>query len=146
MPEDKAIKTVCVIGTRPEAIKLAPVIHALRQRPESFQTRILATAQHREMLDQVLDCFSLTPDTDLDLMRPDQTLSDLTSRTLTGLSEYLEENRPNLVLGQGDTTTTMAAALASFYLRIPFGHVEAGLRTGDLYAPVSYTHLRAHET
>lgn len=135
MPNNSVLKIVCVLGTRPEAIKLAPVIHALRQRPGSFQTLILTTAQHREMLDQILDCFSLAPDTDLDLMRPEQTLSDLTSRALSGLHEYLEKDRPDLVLGQGDTTTTMAAALASYYLRIPFAHVEAGLRTGDLYAP-----------
>ncbi len=124
-----------VIGTRPEAIKMAPVIRALRKSPELFQARILVTAQHREMLDQVLEVFSLTPDADLNLMRPNQSLSGLTARAVKEIGGYLEINRPDLVLVQGDTTTMMSAALASFYARLPFAHVEAGLRTGDLFAP-----------
>ena len=122
------------MGTRPEVIKMAPVILALRRRGP-WQVRVLATAQHREMLDQVLDVFGIVPDADLDAMRPDQDLAALTARLMTGLDACLEEYRPVLVLAQGDTTTVLVTALASFYRKIPFGHVEAGLRTHDFDYP-----------
>ena len=125
---------LCVVGTRPEAIKMAPVVLELRRRPWAH-VRVLATAQHREMLDQVLGLFSIVPDRDLDLMRPNQTLAALTARLLAALDETLELERPWAVLAQGDTTTVLATALACFYRRLPFGHVEAGLRTGDLAYP-----------
>jgi UDP-N-acetylglucosamine 2-epimerase (non-hydrolysing) len=128
-------KTVlCVVGTRPEAVKMAPVILALQREPWA-RVRVLATAQHRQMLDQVLGFFGITPDVDLDLMRPGQTLAGLTSRLMASLDQVLEAERPDVVLAQGDTTTVMVAALASFYRRIPFGHVEAGLRTHDIDNP-----------
>lgn len=128
-------KTIlCVVGTRPEAIKMAPVILALRQQPWA-RVRVLATAQHRQMLDQVLSFFGIAPDIDLDLMRPGQTLAGLTSRLMEALDSVLADERPDIVLAQGDTTTVMVAALASFYRRIPFGHVEAGLRTHDIDNP-----------
>jgi UDP-N-acetylglucosamine 2-epimerase (non-hydrolysing) len=119
-----------VFGTRPEAIKLCPLIRELRSRDE-FPVRICVTAQHRGMLDQVLDAFQVTPDYDLDLMRPHQTLSGLTARVLEALEEVLAAASPGLIIVQGDTTTTLATALAAFYHRIPSAHVEAGLRTGD---------------
>jgi len=122
------------VGTRPEAIKMAPVVLELRRRPWA-RVRVLATAQHREMLDQVLGLFAIAPDRDLDLMRPNQTLAALTARLLDGLDGALEQESPWAVLAQGDTTTVLATALACFYRRIPFGHVEAGLRTGDLAYP-----------
>lgn len=122
-------------GTRPEAIKLAPVVRRLRERPERFHLRVVTTAQHREMLDQVQSLFGLTPDVDLDLMRPDQTLNSLASRALASLDPVLEEERPDWLLVQGDTTTAAAGALAAFHRRVPVGHVEAGLRTGDLEHP-----------
>ena len=129
------MKTVlCVVGTRPEAVKMAPVILALRREPWA-RVRVLATAQHRRMLDQVLGLFAIAPDVDLDLMRPDQDLADLTARMLTALDASLREERPDVVLAQGDTTTVLATGLACFYRRIAFGHVEAGLRTGDLANP-----------
>ncbi len=128
----KRIAVVC--GTRPEAIKLAPVILALR-RQSDVECRVCITAQHRQMLDQVLRDFEIVPDADLNLMRPDQTLGGLTARALEALDRYLAADQPQLVLAQGDTTTTFCAALASFYHRIPVGHVEAGLRTGNLEAP-----------
>jgi UDP-N-acetylglucosamine 2-epimerase (non-hydrolysing) len=127
-------KLAVVIGTRPEAIKMAPVILALRGEPW-VELRVIATAQHREMLDQVLPLFGIKPDIDLDIMRPDQSLTDLTASLLTSLGGILDERTPDLVLAQGDTTTVMAAALASFYRHIPFGHVEAGLRTGKMCSP-----------
>jgi UDP-N-acetylglucosamine 2-epimerase (non-hydrolysing) len=123
-----------VAGTRPEAIKMAPVILELRRRPWA-RVRVLATAQHREMLDQVLEVFGITPDVDLDLMRPNQSLPDLTARMLTAIDATLESERPHAVLAQGDTTTVLATALACFYRRLPFGHVEAGLRTRDMDYP-----------
>lgn len=123
-----------IFGTRPEAIKLAPVILAL-QRARGLDCRVCVTAQHRQMLDQVLEVFAIRPEADLDLMRPDQTLADLTGRALSALDRYLAEDQPDLVLVQGDTTTVFCATLAAFYRRIPVGHVEAGLRTGDLNAP-----------
>ncbi|NWA26172.1 UDP-N-acetylglucosamine 2-epimerase (non-hydrolyzing) [Pseudomonas gingeri] len=127
-------KVLCIIGTRPEAIKMAPVIKAL-QADGSIDCRVLATAQHRHMLDQVLDFFDITPDIDLDIMRPNQSLATLTARLLEGLDEVLLAEKPDVVLAQGDTTTVMGAALACFYQRIPFGHIEAGLRTADIYNP-----------
>ena len=127
-------RLLCVVGTRPEAIKMAPVIQALRREPWAV-VRVLATAQHREMLDQVLGLFGVRPDVDLDLMRPNQALADLTARMLEGVDRVLAEEEPQAVLAQGDTTTVLTTALACFYRRIPFGHVEAGLRTGDLAYP-----------
>ena len=123
-----------IFGTRPEAIKMAPVVRAIEAH-EGLLSRVCVTAQHRGMLDQVLEFFELEPHHDLDLMRPHQTLPELTARALTGLSEVLKIERPDLVLVQGDTTTAFAGALAAFYAGIPSGHVEAGLRTGDLAAP-----------
>jgi UDP-N-acetylglucosamine 2-epimerase (non-hydrolysing) len=127
-------KVICVVGTRPEAIKMAPVILALQQQPWA-QVRVLATAQHRQMLDQVLSFFGITPDIDLNIMRPNQSLTSLTARLLLELDEVLLSEKPDIVLAQGDTTTVMTVALACFYHRIAFGHVEAGLRTWDLYNP-----------
>jgi len=128
------MSVLCIVGTRPEVIKMAPVVLALR-RVGQRDVRVLATAQHREMLDQMLRMFGIVPDLDLDAMRPNQTLAALTARLLTGLDACLARYRPSLVLAQGDTTTVMAAALASFYRKIPFGHVEAGLRTHDFDRP-----------
>ncbi len=131
----KATKKIAVIfGTRPEAIKLAPLILALKAHP-AFTCEVCVTAQHREMLDQVCSVFGIAPDTDLNLMRPDQTLADLTASALTGISAYLQSARPDMILVQGDTTTVFSAALAAFYQHIPVGHVEAGLRTGNLQSP-----------
>jgi UDP-N-acetylglucosamine 2-epimerase (non-hydrolysing) len=130
-----AARTVSVIlGTRPEAIKLAPVIRELR-RDRRLRCRVCVTAQHREMLDQVLEVFGIVPDTDLNLMRRGQSLSGLTARAIAALGAHLQVERPDLVLVQGDTTTVFCAALAAFYHDVPVGHVEAGLRTGDLRAP-----------
>ncbi|SFH51459.1 UDP-N-Acetylglucosamine 2-epimerase [Nitrosospira sp. Nsp14] len=127
-------KILCVVGTRPEAIKMAPVILALKEHP-AFECRVLATAQHRNLLDQVLRVFGIEPDMDLDIMQPDQTLAALTARLLPALDDVLQAEKPDVVLAQGDTTTVMAVALASFYRRIPFGHVEAGLRTWNMAYP-----------
>src|SRR5262245_25850133 len=124
-----------VFGTRPEAVKMAPVVRALRARGDRVELVVCATGQHRRMLDQILAAFQITPDIDLDLMRPDQTLADLTADSVRRVDAALGDVGPDAVLVQGDTTTAMAAALASFYRRIPVGHVEAGLRTGDLYRP-----------
>ncbi len=129
------IKTLVIFGTRPEAIKLAPVVRALQARPERFAVHVCVTAQHREMLDQVLEIFHLQPDTDLNLMRPNQTLAGLTAAIFTHLDPVLQAVQPHWVLAQGDTTTVMAAALLTFYHRVRFGHVEAGLRTGDKWRP-----------
>lgn len=123
-----------VFGTRPEAIKMAPVVRALRDAP-GLVTRVCVTAQHRSMLDQVLEAFDLVPDVDLDVMRPGQDLPGLTAAMLLGLRDVLATERPDLVLVHGDTTTCLAATLAAFYARVPVGHVEAGLRTGDFAAP-----------
>lgn len=128
------IKVMSVFGTRPEAIKMAPLVLELDSRPE-FESIVCVTAQHRQMLDGVLECFSITPDYDLDIMQTGQTLSDITSRVLEGLGGVLREAKPNLVLVHGDTTTTFASALGAFYEKIPVGHVEAGLRTFDRYSP-----------
>ena len=127
-------RVLLVFGTRPEAIKMAPVVRALKASPD-LDTRVCVTAQHREMLDQVLQLFEIKPEHDLDLMKPGQGLFEITSGVLLGLKEVLAEVEPGLVLVHGDTTTTLAAALASYYHRVPVGHVEAGLRTGDIYSP-----------
>jgi UDP-N-acetylglucosamine 2-epimerase (non-hydrolysing) len=124
-----------VFGTRPEAIKLCPLARCLSADSERFQVQVCVTAQHRAMLDAMLGRFEVKPDYDLDVMRPDQSLGELTARILSGLEPVLAGAKPDLVIVQGDTTTTMAAALAAFYHRIPVGHVEAGLRTGDLAQP-----------
>lgn len=128
-------KILAVFGTRPEAIKMAPVVNALRSRPDRFSCVVCVTAQHREMLDQVLGLFSIVPDHDLNLMRPGQGLPDVTTAVLREFPAVLAMERPGLVLVHGDTTTTMAASLAAYYARVPVGHVEAGLRTGNKYAP-----------
>jgi UDP-N-acetylglucosamine 2-epimerase (non-hydrolysing) len=128
------LRVLSIFGTRPEAVKMAPVIQALRARPE-IESRICVTAQHRQMLDQVLDLFDLHPDFDLDLMRHDQTLASLTAEIFTRLDPLLEKEKPDWILVQGDTTTVMAASLNAFYHHIRVGHVEAGLRTGDRSQP-----------
>ncbi|MES9963899.1 MAG: UDP-N-acetylglucosamine 2-epimerase (non-hydrolyzing) [Candidatus Sedimenticola sp. 20ELBAFRAG] len=127
-------KILVAFGTRPEAIKMAPVIQELKKHPD-LQPIVCITAQHREMLDQTLELFGITPDEDLDLMTPGQDLSSLSARILTGMAPIFETHKPDAVLVQGDTTTTFCAALSAFYHRIPVGHIEAGLRTGDLTAP-----------
>ena len=128
------MKILTVFGTRPEAIKMAPVVKALSQTP-GVDSQVCVTAQHRQMLDQVLELFEIKPDYDLDLMRPGQDLTDITSNVLLGMRATLQACQPDLVLVHGDTTTTCAAAMAAYYQRIAVGHVEAGLRTGDIYAP-----------
>ncbi|ARZ02681.1 UDP-N-acetylglucosamine 2-epimerase [Yersinia ruckeri] len=128
------MKVLTVFGTRPEAIKMAPLVHALAQ-DEAFESKVCVTAQHREMLDQVLRLFEIEPDYDLNIMKPGQGLTEITCRILEGLKPVLAEFKPDVVLVHGDTTTTLATSLAAFYQRIPVGHVEAGLRTGDLYSP-----------
>ena len=130
----KTIKVMTVFGTRPEAIKMAPLIHALEQAPD-LESVVCVTAQHREMLDQVMDIFHLKADYDLNIMQPRQTLATITTKSLAGLDEVLDEAKPDLVLVHGDTSTTFAGALAAFYHKIPVGHVEAGLRTFDKYSP-----------
>ncbi|MFT5852192.1 MAG: UDP-N-acetylglucosamine 2-epimerase (non-hydrolyzing) [Colwellia sp.] len=127
-------KVLTVFGTRPEAIKMAPLVHAL-SGDERFEARCCVTAQHREMLDQVLELFEITPDYDLNLMKEGQTLNEVTSRILLELNPVLEEFKPDVVLVHGDTATTFAAALAAYYQQIPVGHVEAGLRTDNIYSP-----------
>ena len=128
-------KVMLVFGTRPEAIKMCPLVNELKSRPGEFETVVCVTGQHREMLDQVLGVFGVVPDHDLAVMKPGQTLFDITSDVLLKIRAVLEEERPDVVLVHGDTTTSFAAALAAFYLQIPVGHVEAGLRTRDLYSP-----------
>jgi len=127
-------KILTVFGTRPEAIKMAPLVHALADDAR-FDAKVCVTAQHREMLDQVLDLFEIKPDFDLNLMKAGQTLNDVTARILLELKPVLEEFKPDVVLVHGDTATTFAASLAAYYEKIPVGHVEAGLRTGDIYSP-----------
>jgi len=129
------IHVLTIFGTRPEAIKLVPVVKALERGPDRFRSTVCVTAQHREMLDQVLRLFNVTPDHDLDIMRPKQDLYGITSGVLLKLRDLLKEIKPDLILVQGDTTTTFAASLAAFYERIEVGHVEAGLRTFDKYKP-----------
>ena len=124
-----------VFGTRPEAIKMAPLVKAFQQQPEGFETVVCVTGQHREMLDQVLKIFEITPDYDLNIMKQGQDLYDVTARVLTGMRDVLKEAQPDVVLVHGDTTTSTAAALAAFYQQIPVGHVEAGLRTHNIYSP-----------
>jgi len=128
-------KILFVLGTRPEAVKLCPVLLHMRRRSENFEVRVCVTAQHRSMLDQVLTAFRVTPDYDLDLMQPAQTLAQSTSRIVAALEPVVGEERPDLVVVQGDTTTTLCGALAAFYCKVPVGHVEAGLRTGDPWRP-----------
>ena len=127
-------KVMVVFGTRPEAIKMAPVIKELK-KVQDIETRVVVTAQHREMLDQVLQLFSIVPDYDLNLMKDKQDLYSITTGVLTGLKDIMEQEKPDMVLVHGDTTTTFAAALAAFYQKIPVGHVEAGLRTRNKYSP-----------
>ena len=129
------LKVLSLIGTRPEAIKMAPVVMAFKDESHRCQHYLCVTAQHREMVDQVLDLFGLTSDFDLDTMRPNQSLSELTARLFTGLDSVVKNVKPDWILAQGDTTTVMVASLVAFYHRIKFGHVEAGLRTGDLTKP-----------
>ena len=128
-------KILLVFGTRPEAIKMAPLVKALQKDTEQFETRVCVTAQHRQMLDQVLEVFGITPEYDLNIMAPNQDLYDITAKVLLGLREVLKDFRPDTVLVHGDTTTSMAASLAAFYMQIPVGHVEAGLRTYNMLSP-----------
>ncbi len=128
-------KVMLVFGTRPEAIKMAPLVKEFQKYPESFKTIVCVTGQHREMLDQVLNLFEITPDYDLNIMKQGQDLYDVTARVLVGMRDVLKEAQPDVVLVHGDTTTSTAAALAAFYQQIPVGHVEAGLRTHNIYSP-----------
>jgi len=130
----KPFKVMSIFGTRPEAIKMAPLVLELQKYPE-LKSMVCVTAQHREMLDSVMDCFGITADYDLNVMHPGQTLSDITARVLDGLGKVFQQAQPDLVLVHGDTTTAFTAALAAFYAKIPVGHVEAGLRTHDKYSP-----------
>ena len=132
------MRIAVIFGTRPEAIKMAPVVHELRtnlRAKAAFQTLVFVTAQHRELLDQVLRHFEIKPDADLDVMRPGQDLAGLTARLIEGVDRLLTETTPDLVLVHGDTTTALAASLAAYYRKIPVGHVEAGLRTRNRYNP-----------
>lgn len=129
------LKLMTVFGTRPEAIKMCPLVLEMRKYPDYIEPIVAVTAQHREMLDQVLELFDIKPDYDLNIMASGQTLYDITTRALTGLKEVIEEAKPDMVLVHGDTTTTFAGALAAFYAQVPVGHVEAGLRTGNKYSP-----------
>lgn len=129
------IKILVVFGTRPEAIKMAPLVKHLEKDQAIFETRVCVTAQHREMLDQVLNVFKINPYYDLDIMKPDQDLYSITGSILAGMKEVLEDFMPDVVLVHGDTTTTFCASLAAYYKQIPVGHIEAGLRTGNIYSP-----------
>ena len=129
------IKVLVVFGTRPEAIKMAPLCHALQERSDIFETTVCVTGQHREMLDQVLDLFDIKPDIDLNIMKHGQDLTDVTSEILVGMRDVFLENKPDIMLVHGDTTTTFAATVAAFYSKVAVGHVEAGLRTNDLNSP-----------
>jgi UDP-N-acetylglucosamine 2-epimerase (non-hydrolysing) len=131
----KKLKVMTVFGTRPEAIKMCPLVLEMKKYPDLIEPLVAVTAQHREMLDQVLELFQIKPDYDLNIMTSGQTLYDVTTRALMGLKEVMEEAKPDIVLVHGDTTTTFAGALAAFYAQIPVGHVEAGLRTGNKYSP-----------
>lgn len=128
-------RVMLVFGTRPEAIKMCPLVNELKSRGDAFETIVCVTGQHREMLDQVLSVFGVVPDYDLNIMRSGQTLFDITSEVLTKIKSVLEQAKPDVVLVHGDTTTSFAAALACFYQQVAIGHVEAGLRTGDIYSP-----------
>ncbi|MGE6377832.1 non-hydrolyzing UDP-N-acetylglucosamine 2-epimerase [Peribacillus muralis] len=134
MPKQR-LKVMTVFGTRPEAIKMAPVVLELKKHQEEIETIVVVTAQHREMLDQVLHCFQIKPDHDLDMMRDRQTLEDITSRGIEGLSSLMKQIKPDIVLVHGDTTTTFIASLAAFYNKVQIGHVEAGLRTWNKHSP-----------
>lgn len=131
----KTIKIMTIFGTRPEAIKMAPIILEMRRRKSEFESVTVVTAQHREMLDQVLNFFKIVPDYDLNIMKPNQTLSEITERVLNKLDLVIQQAKPDLILVHGDTTTTFATSISAFYHRIPLGHVEAGLRTWDKYSP-----------
>lgn len=124
-----------IFGTRPEAIKMAPLVLALEKEPETFESTVVITAQHREMLDQVLEIFDIKPDIDLDIMKKGQTLAEITSRVMNGINEVIAAENPDIVLVHGDTTTSFAAGLATFYQQKMLGHVEAGLRTWNKYSP-----------
>ena len=128
-------KILLVFGTRPEAIKMAPLVKEFQKYTEKFETIVCVTGQHREMLDQVLHIFDITPDYDLNIMKQGQDLYDVTVRVLTGMRDVLKKTQPDIVLVHGDTTTSTAAALAAFYQQVPVGHVEAGLRTHNIYSP-----------
>ena len=130
------MKTIMLVfGTRPEAIKMCPLVKEFQKHPKEFKTIVCVTGQHREMLDQVLNIFDVKPDFDLNIMKQGQDLTDVTARVLTGLRDVFKKCRPDVVLVHGDTTTSTAAALAAFYAQIPVGHVEAGLRTHNIYSP-----------
>ncbi|WP_317763339.1 non-hydrolyzing UDP-N-acetylglucosamine 2-epimerase [Pediococcus parvulus] len=131
----KKLRVMTIFGTRPEAIKMAPIILEMNQRKSEFEAITVVTAQHREMLDQVLEIFKVTPDYDLNIMKPNQTLSEITGRVLNKLDTIIQEVKPDVILVHGDTTTTFAASISAFYNQIPLGHVEAGLRTWDKYSP-----------
>ncbi|HVK03733.1 MAG TPA: UDP-N-acetylglucosamine 2-epimerase (non-hydrolyzing) [Armatimonadaceae bacterium] len=135
MTENRILTVACVFGTRPDAVKMAPVVHEFARFPAQVRQVVISTGQHREMLEQVLSVFKITPDHDLGLMRDRQTLSGLTARALEALTPVLEQEKPDIVIAQGDTTTTFVASLAAFYARAKFGHVEAGLRTDDKFDP-----------
>ena len=128
-------KVMLVFGTRPEAIKICPLVKEFQKYPKEFETIVCVTGQHREMLDQVLTIFDVKPDYDLNIMKQGQDLYDVTARVLTGMRDVFKECKPDVVLVHGDTTTSTAAALAAFYQQIPVGHVEAGLRTHNIYSP-----------
>ena len=128
-------KILLVFGTRPEAIKMCPLVKEFQKFPSDFETLVCVTGQHREMLDQVLSIFEVQPDYDLNIMKQGQDLYDVTARVLVGMRDVLRECQPDVVLVHGDTTTSTAAALAAFYQQIPVGHVEAGLRTYNIYSP-----------
>lgn len=128
-------RLLLVFGTRPEAIKMAPLVHEFKKHPDQFETKVCVTGQHREMLDQVLELFQITPDVDLNIMKSGQDLYDVTSRVLLGMRDVLDALKPDVVFVHGDTTTSSATALAAFYRQIPVAHVEAGLRTGNIYSP-----------
>jgi UDP-N-acetylglucosamine 2-epimerase (non-hydrolysing) len=135
LEENRPLKVMPIFGTRPEAVKMAPLINLLKSRPQSFQVQVCVTAQQREILDQVLQAFSIAPDFDLDIMQQGQSLTQITTRALSGLEQVLADARPDIVLAQGDTTTVLAASMAAAYQKIAFGHVEAGLRTDNKFDP-----------
>ncbi len=138
---ENTARPLVVFGTRPEAIKMAPIVHELRGNISDFSPIICSTGQHREMLQQVVDYFDIEPDLSLDVMKPNQSLAELTSRVLKKLDDVVTQKNPNCIIVQGDTTTAMVGALLSFYHRLPCVHVEAGLRTGDLYSTDCSRHV-----
>ena len=135
MARSQVLRVMAVFGTRPEGVKMAPLVRELRSFPDQIRLTVAVTGQHREMLDQILQAFGIVPDYDLDIMRPGQTLAEITCRSLSGLDGLLERESPEIVLAQGDTTTTFVASLAAFYRKIDFGHVEAGLRSDNRWEP-----------